>query len=542
MSTKESLQLQSKKTHSQSGGVADTGESQDMTRQGGIVAGMTLMSRISGLLRDIVLSYLFGASQVADMFFVAFRIPNFFRRLFAEGAFNQAFVPVLVRYRQQGQTELLAFIAPLSGLFSLSLLFFVFLGCLFAPGLTYVFAPGFAEDSTMFSQTASLVQIMFPYLGLISLTAYAGALLNAHNRFAVPAFTPVLLNLTLIGAAILALNNWFAIASVEVLAWGVLVAGVVQLLFQIPSLAKLKLLPKPTLEYQHQGVRKVGRLLVPAVLSASVGQINALVNTILASTLMTGSISWLYYADRLLELPVGLVAVALGTVMLPHLSRMAASGESDQFRRTLDWGVNLGLMLSIPAAVALYLLGEALIATLFMSFAGGAMTPYDIQMASYALDMFAIALPGFVLVKILAPAFFAHEDTVSPFRYAAAAVAANLLGSLLSFQWFGHVGLAWATAISAWTHVVLLYFGLQRRGLYLVSAALWPTLWKTICASSVLGAVVAYSSQDLAWLDMLPMHRALAVAGLTLGGMFLYAVMLGLLGVRPRHLKHSSVS
>ncbi len=516
--------------------------SQNMARQGGVVAAMTLLSRISGLLRDIVLSYLFGASQMADMFFVALRIPNFFRRLFAEGAFNQAFVPVLIRYKNIGVDDLLGFIAPLSGFFASALFLFVCAGVLLAPQLALLFAPGFAVDPSVLKQTGELVRITFPYLGFISLTAYAGALLNAHNRFALPAFTPVLLNLTLIGAAVIALQGWSLLPATEILAWGVLVAGIFQLLFQLPSLARLKLLPKPTYAHRHPGVRQVGKLLLPAVLAASVGQINALVNTILASTLITGSISWLYYADRLLELPVGLVAVALGTVMLPHLSRMAATADEKHFSATLDWGVNLGLMLALPAAVALYVLAQPLLATLFMSFDNGAMTNHDIRMAGLALQMFAVALPGFVLVKVLSPAFFAHENTQSPFRYASIAVAVNLAVSLSTFSWFGHVGLAWATAISAWSHVLLLYMGLSRRGLYQATASLWPMLYKTLIGTSLLGVLLISVSAQFQWLAMSAALRILWVLGISAAGAGLYAGVLVLLGVRTKHLKHMSVA
>jgi putative peptidoglycan lipid II flippase len=512
----------------------------DIAKQGGVVASMTMLSRISGLVRDVVFSYVFGASQLADMFFVAFRIPNFFRRLFAEGAFNQAFVPVLVRFKQYGRADLLAFIAPLSGLFSLAVVLFVMLGVLFAPAVTFVFAPGFHDDPERFSQTAELVRITFPYLGFVSLVAYAGSLLNAHNRFAVPAFTPVLLNISLIGAATIALLGWVNEPAVVILAWGVLAAGAAQLVFQIPPLVRLGLAPRPTLNRRHPGVKQVGRLLIPAVLAASVGQINALVNTMLASTLITGSISWLYYADRLLELPVGLVAVALGTVMLPHLSRMASQGDKAQFSATLDWGIGLGLMLGLPSAVALYLLAEPLVATLFMSFGGGAMTPYDVRMAGYALEMFAIALPGFVLVRVLSPAFFANEDTKAPLRYASVAVAVNLIGSLLTFSWFGHVGLAWATAMSAWTHVVLLYVGLQRHDLYRPSSMAIGVA-KSLVASSVLacGIVVLVPQAD-AWLAEESIVRWGWMTVVVVMGIIGYSLALFALGVRPRDFVYGS--
>jgi len=510
----------------------------DITKQGGIVASMTMLSRISGLARDVVFSYLFGATALADIFFVAFRIPNFFRRLFAEGAFNQAFVPVLVRFKHQGHQDLLGFIAPLSGLFSLAVTLFVILGVLIAPGLTALFAPGFADDPERFEQTAELVRITFPYLGLVSLVAYAGSLLNAHDRFAVPAFTPVLLNLSLITAAGCAILQLFDATAVVILAWGVLVAGVVQLIFQIPPLIRLGLLVRPNLDRKHAGVVQVARLLVPAVLAASVGQINALVNTMIASTLITGSISWLYYADRLLELPVGLVAVVLGTVMLPYLSRMAAEGDTDSFSATLDWGVGLGLMLGLPAAVALYLLSQPLVATLFMSFGGGAMTPYDVRMAAYALEMFAVALPGFVLVRVLSPAFFANQDTKTPFRYASVAVAVNLIGSLATFSWFGHVGLAWATALSAWTQVVLLYIGLQRHGLYR-PRSIGRSVAKSAAASVVLALGLLLFVPDASiWLATPALQRLGWILVVVVVGVSGYCLVLYALGVRPRDLAH----
>ena len=515
-------------------------EPNNLARQGGIVASMTMLSRISGLARDIFLSYLLGASQFADVFFVAFRVPNFFRRLFAEGAFNQAFVPVLMRYKDRGQAELLGFLGPLSGVFSLGLCVVVLVGMTFADQLAYVFAPGFADVPGQIETTGSLIFITFPYLGFISLTAYAGALLNAHNRFAIPAVTPVLLNFSLIGAALIAVSGWAPLDDIEVLAWGVLVAGIIQLAFQVPSLASLGLLTRPKLSVKHEGVRRVGKLLVPAVLAGSVSQINALVNTILASLLITGSVSWLYYADRLLELPVGLVAIALGTVLLPHLSRMAAAGRDEEFRETLSWGIGLGLLLGLPAAVALFLLADGLVATVFMSVAGGAMTTTDARMAALALQMFAIALPGFVLVRILAPAFYAFEDTQRPFKYAAYSVLANLVASLATFSWFGHVGLAWATAIAAWVNVIGLYAGLVRIKRYRMYRGMLKTPAQALVASVALGALLYLVLNDVAWLAMAEMQRIVWIAATcVLGGGF-YLCVLYLLGWRLRELNHYS--
>ena len=513
----------------------------NLTRQGGVVAGMTLLSRISGLLRDIVLSYLFGASAVADMFFVAFRIPNLFRRLFAEGAFSQAFVPVLMQYKSKGHNELTYFLAGLSGLFGIVLIGFVALGVIFASGLTALFAPGFIDHPEQFSTTTELVRITFPYLAFISLTAFAGSLLNAHSKFALPAFTPVMLNLCLMIAATLALTGWFNVQPVVMVAWGVMAAGIVQLGIQLPTLSRMGLLVHPQISAKHPGVRRVGVLLIPAVLAASVGQINALVNTALASTLASGSIAWLYYADRLLELPVGLVAVALGTVMLPHLSAMVARGDEESFKATLSWGIGLGLMLALPAAVALYFFAQPLLALLFMSVPGGAMTALDIRMSSYALEMFAIALPGFVVVKVLSPAFFAHQDTRTPFHYAIVAVAVNLAASLATFQTMGHTGLAMATALSAWTHASLLYMGLHQRELYRLDGKVAVTAAKTLLASSILGLGLFLLLPDgQFWLDMQSLPRIGWTAVVMVLGIMVYAIVLLLLGTRPRDFKHQS--
>jgi putative peptidoglycan lipid II flippase len=520
----------------------DESEPGNMTRQGGVVASMTLLSRISGLLRDVVLSYLFGASQLADMFFVAFRIPNFFRRLFAEGAFNQAFVPVLMQYKALGQAQLLGFIAALSGLFAMSLAVVVVLGVLFAPVLTAVFAPGFLDQPFVYQQTSDLVRITFPYLGFISLTAYAGALLNAHSRFALPAVTPVMLNVSLMLAALVAIFELIDAPSVVIVAWGVMAAGIVQLLMQVPALSQLKLLPRPNLDRSHSGVRQVGKLLLPAVFAASVAQINALVNTILASTLVSGSISWLYYADRLLELPVGLVAVALGTVILPHLSTMVARNDHQRFSATLDWGVHLGLLLGLPAAVALWLLAKPLVAVMFTSF-GGAMTEHDVRMAAAALEIFAIALPGFVLVKVLQPGFFAHQDTRTPFRYASIAVAVNLIGSLATFSWMGHVGLALATALSAWTQALLLLYGLIAKKHYQMGSQLIGWVLRALVCSGLLAAGLWYfAPTDAQWLQMLALPRIGWLAVIVSVSVLGYAAALLLLGLRAKHIRHLGAS
>ncbi len=509
-------------------------EPTDVTAKGAVVSSMTLLSRLSGFARDVLLSHFLGAGGVADAFFVAFRIPNFFRRLFAEGAFNQAFVPVLARYKARGHDELKRFVALVGGNLALVLFFFVAAGVLFSEALITVFAPGFRGDAERFALAADLVRITFPYLGFIALTAFAGGILNVHDRYAIPALTPVLLNASLIAAILFA-----AIAGADpafALAWGVLAAGAVQLCFQGPFMARLHLLARPRVGTRHDGVRQVGRLLVPAVLAASVGQVNSLIDTVLASTLATGSISWLYYADRLLELPIGLVAVALGTVLLPSLSRLAGVEDGSGFRRTLGWGMRMGLLLGLPAAVALYLLAVPLIATIFHH---GEMTATDVAMTALALQAFAIGVLPLVLVKVLAPAFFAAQDTKTPFRFAAVAVAVNVVLNLSMFSWFGHVGLALATSVAAWVHFWLLWRGAALRGHAVADGQLRRTgarvLGAVVCMGLTLAAIVP---SDSFWISLGIGDRILWLSGAVGAGGIVYAAALGVSGIGLGEIRH----
>ena len=515
--------------------VADSADgSTNVTAKGAIVSSMTLLSRLSGFARDVLLSHFLGASGVADAFFVAFRIPNFFRRLFAEGAFNQAFVPVLARYQARGHEELKRFIALMGGNLGLVLVLFVGAAILFSEALVAVFAPGFWSDPERFGLAAELVGITFPYLGFIALTAFAGSILNVHDRYAVPAFTPVLLNASLIAAMV------FAAASgaepVFALAWGVLAAGAVQFCFQAPFLARLHLLTLPRVGTRHEGVRQVGRLLVPAVLAASAGQVNSLIDTVLASTLATGSISWLYYADRLLELPIGLVAVALGTVLLPNLSRLAGREDGPAFGRTVGWGIRMGVLLGLPASVALYLLACPLIATIFHH---GEMTVSDVAMTVLALQAFAIGVLPLVLVKVLAPAFFAHQDTRTPFRIAGLAVAANVALNLSMFRWFGHVGLALATSVAAWLHCWLLWRGAVERGYFTAHGQLMRTGVRVLAAVTCMGLTLAVAvPSDSFWLAASAIERVLWLSGAVAAGGFVYAAALGVSGLGLGDIRH----
>jgi putative peptidoglycan lipid II flippase len=512
---------------------------QNVAAQGSVVAGMTLLSRISGFARDMVLSHFFGAGAQADAFFVAFRIPNFFRRLFAEGAFNQAFVPVLARYKGLERQAFRAFVAAIAGNLAVAVWLVVLLGVVFAPAFVTVFAPGFRYADAQFEVATTMLRITFPYLGFISLTAFAAALLNSHHRYAIPAFTPVLLNLCLIAAMLFATGLFEQ--PVLALAWGVFVAGLVQMVFQLPALVRLGLLVMPRPSVAHPGVRQVGRLLVPAVFSASVSQINTLVDTILASTLTTGSISWLYYADRFLELPIGLVAVALGTVLLPNLSRLASARDEAGFAATLEWGLRMGLLLGLPAAVALYVLALPLVASLFYH---GAMTALDARMAALALQAFSVGLLPLILVKVVAPAYFAREDTATPFRFALAAVLTNVALNLALFSWFGHVGLAFATSAAACLHAFLLLRGLmggtapaERR--YRPGPALMRTLLRAGTAALIMGLALGWLlPEPAAWLSVSVWVRAVWLSLAVAGGAAVYALLVLAGGERPRGLLH----
>lgn len=428
-----------------------------------------MLSRVLGLARDIVFARFIGSEAGADAFFVAFKIPNFLRRLFAEGAFAQAFIPILAEYRQRGSVAAVRhFIDRVAGCLGLTLLTLTLVAVIGSPVLAMVFAPGFYLDYPQkYALTSDMIRITFPYLMLISLTGLAGAILNSYDRFAVPAFTPVLLNIVLITAAIVVAPRMSI--PVMALAWGVLVAGVVQFLFQLPFLMRLGLLPHPKVEWADPAVVRVLQLMAPAIFGVSVSQINLLLDTLLASFLPTGSVSWLYYSDRLTELPLGVFAVGIATVILPNLSRQHKA-DCEGFKLTLDWALRLILVIALPAAFALILLAEPILYTLFQY---GKTSPRDIAMASYSLQAYALGLSAFMLIKVLAPGYFARKDMLTPVRIGIIAMVSNMLMNILfviplhHFWQIGHVGLALATALSAFVNAALLLRGLKQQGAYI---------------------------------------------------------------------------
>lgn len=504
-----------------------------LLRSSGLVGIWTMLSRVLGLVRDIVVANFFGASAGADAFFVAFKIPNFFRRLFAEGAFSQAFVPVFTQYKSQKSAQEVQSLAnAVAGTLGLVLLVVTLLAVLGAPWLTALFAPGFIDEPAKYGLASEMLRITFPYLMLISLTAYAGAMLNSYGYFSIPAFTPVLLNLVLISSA-LYLTPYFQ-QPVVGLAWGVFIAGMVQLFFQFPFLLKMGLLPRPRLDYRHEGVQRILKLMLPALFGVSVSQINLLLDTVLASFLQTGSISWLYYSDRLAELPLGVFGIAIATVILPSLSGKHASESKQEFSQTIDWALRLIILLGVPAAVALVVLAEPLITSLFYY---GAMTQQDVFMSAQSLRAYALGLLAFMLIKVLATGYFSRQDMKTPVKIGIWAMVANMVFNLILIWPLQHTGLALATALSSWLNAYLLLSGLKRMGVYMPSPG-WGLFWiRVLVASFTMIALVWHFNQSTdQWMAMALWARVALLTQLVLLGLCSYFVMLLVLGVKLKRV------
>ena len=496
---------------------------------------MTMLSRVLGLARDVVIAVYFGSKAEADAFFVAFKIPNFLRRLFAEGAFSQAFVPVLSEYRtKRPKEQVQALVNHVAGTLGLTLVGVTTICMLASPLLIMVFAPGFYQDSAKLELAGSMLRITFPYLLLISLTAFAGSILNSYGRFAVPAFTPVLLNASLIGATIL-MSPWFE-QPVMALAWGVVIAGISQLLLQIPFLWRIDMLPTPKWSWQDEGVRRIMTLMIPALFSVSVSQINLLLDTVLASFLQTGSVSWLYYSDRLSELPLGIFGIAIATVILPSLSRNHAKESPEAFSATLDWALRMVLLIGIPAGVALFILAEPLIATLFHH---GQMTGRDVMMSAMSLRAYALGLAAFMLIKVLAPGYFARQDTKTPVKIGVTAMVANMVFNLILVWPLDHVGLALATSMSALLNAGLLFSGLRKAGVFKPAAGWSVYGFRLIMANVAMGAVLVWLCADPEqWLNWGLWARVENIVILVVSGVLIYTIALLMMGMRIRHFRH----
>lgn len=499
-----------------------------MVRSGITVGGWTLGSRVLGLVRDIVLANSVGASAGADAFFVAFKIPNFLRRLFGEGAFAQAFVPVFSETREKdGEASVKRLIDQVAGRFGLILVAISILGVLLAPWIATLFAPGFSDDPGKLALTADLLRWTFPYLGFICFVAFAGGILNSVGRFAVPAATPIFLNLSLIGSALFLVP--LVSPSVMGLAIGVAIAGLIQLLIQIPPLIAAGLLPKPSLQADHPGVSKILKLMVPALFGVSVSQINLLLDTVLASLLVSGSVSWLYYSDRLMELPLGVIAIAVSTVILPKLSREFAQDDLNASRQTQSWAIWVVLVLGLPCAAALAVFGELILSTLFQY---GAMTVTDIEASALSLMAYAAGLPAFMMIKVLAPHYFAHQDTKTPVKIGLIAMTANMGFNLILVWSLDHVGLALATSLSAWVNAMLLLRGLHQRGWYEIRGLPWKSALQVGLALLLMVQVGWWAPTAAVLSDYAIVERIGWTALLLIVSGLLYLVTLRLTGIR----------
>lgn len=493
--------------------------------------GGTFSSRILGLVRDVAIASMLGAGGATDAFFVAFRIPNFFRRLFAEGAFSQAFVPVMSEYRtSRGMDESRDLASHVAGMLGAILLLVTAIGILAAPVFVQVFAPGFSARPAQAELTGTLLRLTFPYLLFISLTAFASGILNTWGRFGVPAVTPALLNLSLIGAAL-----WLAPRFDEptvALALGVLVGGAAQLAFQLPFLWRIRMLVWPRLRRAHEGVRRVLRLVVPALLGASVAQVNLLVDTIIASFLVAGSVSWLYYSDRLVEFPLGVFGVALGTVVLPSLASRHVLGDAASFSATLDWALRLIVVIATPAAIGLWLLAGPMLSTVFQY---GEFGLHEVRMASLSLAAYASGLVAFVAVKVLAPGFHARQEMRTPVRIAIIAMLTNIVLNLLLVGPLAHAGLALATSLSSWLNAGLLWWTLRSAGIYRPQPGWAGLLARIALAALVMGALLLWLRGPVEeWAARDVWQRVTTLGGLILAAAVVWFGVLAATGARPR--------
>ncbi len=505
-----------------------------------IVSAMTMLSRVLGLVRDMVLLNVFGAGKDFDTFVVAFRIPNFFRRLFAEGAFSQAFIPILTEYKTTKlHAEVQILISRVFGCLLMVMSLLTLISMIIAPVILYVYAPGFHSDPAKFDLAVDMFRLTIPYLMFMSLTAFASSILNSYGSFASPAFSPVLLNVAMIAGA------WwltpYMAEPIMALGWAVVAAGVLQLAIQIPELWKKKLLIPPKVDFKHEGVDRILKLMLPALFGVSVTQINLLLNTIWASFMQDGSVSWLYSAERMTELPLGLIGVAIGTVILPSLSVSKAEQDQAKFRRMLDWAARIIVLVGVPASIALFMLSTPIIQALFQH---GAFDARDTQMTALALQCMSGGVLAFMLIKVFAPGFYAIQDTKTPVRVGLMAVAANailniiFIGIFKLINWQAeHMALAIASSGSALVNAGMLYFYLHKKDIFRFGAH-WKKLFIQFAIANIAMIVALWCA--LTWYDgsVSQWIRILEVVGLCLVGVIAYAVALLASGFRPRHLKH----
>jgi putative peptidoglycan lipid II flippase len=495
------------------------------------VSSLTMVSRVLGYVRDFFIARIFGASLVTDAFFVAFKIPNLLRRMFAEGAFSQAFVPILAEHKNRDPDGVQGLIDRVATLLFLVLVLSAAIGMAAAPVIVYITAPGFAADPGKFALTVQLLRITFPYIVFISLVALSAGILNTWSRFAVPAITPALLNVSFIGGAVLFADRFDP--PVLVLAWAVFAGGLLQLVFQVPFLLRLGVMPRWRLDLQHPGVRRVLTLMVPAAFGVSVSQISILINQVFASFLPTGSVSWLYYADRLMELPAGVLGVAAGTILLPSLSKHHASANADDYSKLLDWGLRITVLLAVPAAVALAVLSLPLVATLFHY---GRFTADDAWMTRSALVAYSFGLTGMILVKILAPGFYAKQNVTTPVKIGVFTLVATQAMNLAFVGPLQHAGLALAIGLGACLNALLLFVFLRKQGIYVPQPGWLGFTLKVAASVLVMAAALWFAMGPAApWLSAeWPWKVGMTAALVALGGSA-YGACLYAFGFRPRH-------
>ncbi len=505
------------------------------------ISSLTLVSRILAFVRDVLIARIFGAGMATDAFFVAFKLPNLLRRLFAEGAFSQAFVPIFGEYKhRRGHEETQLLVDHVTTMLALILFIVTLVGIIAAPVIVYISAPGFLKDAPKFDLTVQLLRITTPYIFFISLVAVAAGILNTYNRFWVPAFAPILLNLCFIGAA-LWLAPYFD-PPILALAWAVFIAGFVQLAFQIPFLKKIGMLPRIRFSLKDAGMRRVIRQMGPAVFGVSIAQISLIINTIFASFLAAGSVSWLYYADRLMEFPSGVLGVALGSILLPSLSKCHADNNTAEYSKLLDWGLRLTVMLTLPAALALGMIAVPLLSTFFQRGAFGA---HDVQMTSYALIGYSIGLIGMILVKILAPGFYARQDIRTPVKIGLFTLfATQAMNALFVFGLdLKHAGLALSIGLAACLNSAILFYFLRKHGIYRPEIG-WAKFFFKVCIAVAALAVTLWfgMGSEQSWLSSSGWPRVLRLSALVAGGVAVYFAVLFMLGFRPRDFSRRAIS
>ena len=495
------------------------------------VSSITMISRVLGFVRDTILARIFGAGVATDAFFIAFKLPNLLRRIFAEGAFSQAFVPILAEYKtQQGEEATRTFVAYVSGLLTLVLALVTAVGILAAPFVVWITAPGFVDNAEKYQLTTDLLRVTFPYILLISLSSLVGAILNTWNRFSVPAFTPTLLNVAMIGFALF-LTPYFD-PPIMALAWGVLAGGLAQLLYQLPALKKIGMLVLPRLNVRDAGVWRVLKQMLPAILGVSVSQVSLIINTIFASFLVAGSVSWMYYADRLMELPSGVLGVALGTILLPTLARTYANRDRHEYSRILDWGLRLCFLLVLPCTLGLALLAEPLTVALFQYGKFGA---HDAAMTQQALIAYSVGLLAIILIKVLAPGFYAQQNIRTPVKIALFTLVATQVFNLILIGPLQHAGLALAISLGACLNAGLLYWKLRSQQLFQPQPGWMMFLLKLALAVGLMAAVLMAGLHWMpAWEEGNMAMRLLRLGALIFAGMVTYFGCLYLCGLRPR--------